>query len=92
MISQELMGEAFMEMMPDPTRVMGLKPDDTAIDGKMRAILSEAGFDVDAIYSIGNSIWMMAAQAQQEPESTVVGAFVSGVALATLLAKKGAIQ
>lgn len=92
MITQEQMGEAFVEMMPDPTRIVGLSPTDSSIDGKLRQILGEAGFNVDDVYAIGNSIWMMAAQAQQEPEATVVGAFVSGVALATLLAKKGAIQ
>lgn len=92
MISQEQMGEVFIEMMPDPTRILGANPSDSAIDDKMRKVLGEAGYDVDAIYSIGNAIWMMAAQAQQEPESTVVGAFVSGVAMATLLAKRGALS
>lgn len=92
MIDQEMLGQAFMEMMPDPTRVMGLKPDDAGIDAKLRGILGEAGFDVDALYTIGNGIVHMAVQAGQEPEPTIVGAFISGVALATLLSKKGAIQ
>lgn len=85
------MGQALMEMMPDPTRILGANPSDKAIDQEARRVLAESGLDVDAVYAIGNSIWMMAAQMQQEPEATVVGAFVTGCAMTCLLNKRGAL-
>lgn len=90
MIGMDQLGEVFVEMMPDPSRIAGMS--DNAIDDKMRHVLAECGFDVDSLYSIGNSIWMMAAQSGQEPEATVVGAFITGCAMTALLAKKGAIR
>lgn len=91
MITGQQMGEALMDLMPPASLVMNTVPDDDGIDREVRRVLSEAGLDVDAAYAIGNTIWMMAAQAQQEPEATVVGAFVTGMALVSILHKRGAL-
>lgn len=80
-----------MELMPPAAFVTGQAPDDASLDVGVRTVLGEAGMDVDAVFAIGNTIMAMAVQAEQDPESTVIGAFVTGCALVAILHKRGAL-
>lgn len=91
MVTTEQMMQALMELMPDPSRLQGMAPDDPAIDAKVKGILGEAGLDVDGVFLIGNSIVQMAVAAEEPPEVTVVGAFATGAAMVAILHKKGAL-
>lgn len=86
MITGEDMMGVLIEMMP----TTGVS--DTEIDAKAKQVLSESGLDVDAVFTIANSIVHMAVQTGEPPEHAVVGAFVTGAALVCLLNKKGALQ
>lgn len=91
MVTGQQMGEALMELMPAQALVMGNVPDDAALDVEVRRIIGESNLDVEAVFAIGNTIMAMAVQAEQDPESTVVGAFVTGVALMAILHRRGAL-
>lgn len=83
-------GEDMMGMLVELMPQTGLSPEE--IDLKVKSFLGENGLDVDAVFMIGNAIMNMAVQADEPPEQTVVGAFVTGTALAIMMHNKGVLS
>lgn len=76
-----------VELMP---MMGGLSPEE--IDARIKGYMSESGIDVDAAFIIGNSIMSMAVQANEPPEQTVVGAFITGLSLGAKLGRDGMLN
>lgn len=55
--------------------------DPAAVDEHVKAMLGEFGIDPDDAFTIGNMVMHAAVQAGEEPERTVVSAFVTGMAI-----------
>lgn len=92
MVTAEQMTEAMVALMPPAAVLTDGSATDADVDREVKRILAEVGMDVDAVFGMAQSIVQMAVAAQQEPEQTVVGAFVTGCALMAVLYRRGALQ
>lgn len=74
--------EAMVKAMTDVIAPGGVPiTDPVAVDENVKAMLGEFGINPDDAFTIANMVMMAAVQAGEEPERTVVSAFVTGLAI-----------
>lgn len=78
--------EAMVKAMTDVIAPAGVPiTDPNAVDEHVKVMLGEFGINPDDAFTIGNMVMHAAVQAGQEPEQTVVAAFVTGMAIGARL-------
>lgn len=82
MLGKEAMVKAMTTIIAPDGLVL---TDQAVVDDNLKKMLGELGINPDHAFELANAIMMGAVAAQEPPEQSMVGAFVTGLAIGALL-------